>query len=51
MSSTIGDLYEKFEEDLKPRFTRHVFNFAHQYKVLRELKDGDGMSEDEAILH
>ena len=27
---TIGELYEKFETELKPRFTTHTFNIGHQ---------------------
>ena len=36
---TIGELYEKFETELKPRFTTHTFNIGHQYRTLRSLKE------------
>ena len=46
---TIGELYEKFETELKPRFTTHTFNIGHQYRTLRSLKEL--MSADEVTVH
>ena len=46
---TIGELYLKFETDLKPRFTTHTFNIGHQYRTLRSLKEQ--MSADEVTVH
>ena len=46
---TIGELYLKFETDLKPRFTTHTFNIGHQYRTLRSLKEQ--MSADEVAVH
>ena len=46
---TIGELYEKFETELKPRFTTHTFNIGHQYRTLRSLKEL--MSANEVTVH
>lgn len=45
----LSDLHEKFEAEIKPRLTTHVFNIRHQYTTLRRLRES--LQADEIILH
>ena len=48
-NSTLADLHDKLETELKPRFTTHIFNISHQYKTLRSLREN--LQDDEVIVH
>ena len=48
-TTTLSDLHEKFEIELKPRFTTHVYNIHHQYRTLRALKEQ--LPADEVVIH
>lgn len=46
---TVGQLITDTTEQLKKKFTRHVFNIRHQFNSLKWLKDT--IDETEAVLH
>lgn len=45
----LSELYAKFEAELKPRVTTHIYNIRHQYTRLLELRKS--LQADEAVIH
>lgn len=43
------DVYSMLEKQLKPRFTRHIYNIKQQYHAIRELRKS--LKNNEAMFH
>ncbi|KAK6188665.1 hypothetical protein SNE40_004798 [Patella caerulea] len=47
--STLWDVKETSEKDMKDRFSVHLYIIQHQYKVLRKLRSA--LCDDETMIH
>ena len=46
---SLSELCTKYESELKPRISKHMYNIHHQYAELKKLKEG--LQPNEVMLH
>lgn len=49
VTGTIEQLIDDFEDELKRRGSRHLYNIGHQFLAVQKMKQN--IKSDEAVLH